>query len=109
MLGELRRGIERGQIELHYQPQCDARDGHLRGVEALVRWRHPVRGLVPPDDFIPLAEQSGADARLTDVVLRPGSRAVGPLGGVRHRDPVSVNVSFRDLHDTRFTERLAER
>jgi diguanylate cyclase (GGDEF)-like protein len=109
VLGELRQGIERGQIELHYQPQCDARDGHLRGVEALVRWRHPVRGLVPPDDFIPLAEQSGLMQRLTDVVLDLALAQSARWAEIGIDTPISVNVSFRDLHDTRFTERLERR
>jgi diguanylate cyclase (GGDEF)-like protein len=109
VLGELRQGIERGQIELHYQPQCDARDGHLRGVEALVRWRHPVRGLVPPDDFIPLAEQSGLMQRLTDVVLDLALAQSARWAEIGIETPISVNVSFRDLHDTRFTERLERR
>jgi diguanylate cyclase (GGDEF)-like protein len=109
VLGELRQGIERGQIELHYQPQCDAQDGHLRGVEALVRWRHPTRGLVPPDDFIPLAEQSGLMQRLTDVVLDLALAQSARWADAGIETPISVNVSFRDLHDTRFTERLERR
>jgi diguanylate cyclase (GGDEF)-like protein len=109
LLGELRQGIERGQIELHYQPQCDARDGHLRAVEALVRWRHPARGLVPPDDFIPLAEQSGLMQRLTDVVLDLALAQSARWAEIGIDTPIAVNVSFRDLHDTRFTERLERR
>ena len=56
LLGELRQGIRRGELEVHYQPLVDLAAGHVTGVEALVRWRHPVRGLLRPDAFLPAAE-----------------------------------------------------
>jgi diguanylate cyclase (GGDEF)-like protein len=56
---ELRQAINRGEFILHYQPQVDLRDGHLSGIEALLRWNHPQYGLLNPDDFIPVAEQAG--------------------------------------------------
>src|SRR5690606_9742209 len=56
---ELRDAIDAGQLELHYQPVVAVDDGRPVGVEALVRWRHPERGLLPPDAFVPLAEDSG--------------------------------------------------
>ncbi|WP_083514878.1 EAL domain-containing protein [Bradyrhizobium manausense] len=65
---DLRGAVERGELYLEYQPQQD-RDGALLGYEALVRWRHPVRGVIPPGDFIPIAEQSGAIAQIDDWVL----------------------------------------
>lgn len=66
---ELRRAIEDGQIAVHYQPKVELAGGRLIGFEALARWYHPTRGLIEPDLFIPLAEQSGLIAALTDEVL----------------------------------------
>jgi diguanylate cyclase (GGDEF)-like protein len=99
LIGQLRHAIASGELELHYQPKFTLRGGELEGVEALVRWRHPELGLVPPDAFIPLAEQTGLIRPLTAKLLDGAiwqARAWRDAGlDVR----VSVNVSTRCLAD----------
>lgn len=100
MLGELRRALTLGELEVHYQPKARLVSGRVTGVEALVRWRHPERGLVPPDEFVPLAESSGLIEALTGHVL---DRAVGQAAAWRAQGldlRLAVNVSVRDLSGT---------
>jgi diguanylate cyclase (GGDEF)-like protein/PAS domain S-box-containing protein len=66
---DLRRGLQRGEFEMHYQPKVDTRHGRIIGMEALIRWHHPQRGLVHPDEFIPIAEDSGLIAPMSEWVL----------------------------------------
>jgi diguanylate cyclase (GGDEF)-like protein len=87
---DLREAIARAQFEVHYQPFFDVQSGERRGFEALVRWRHPVRGLVPPDQFIPLAEESGLIVALGEWVLR---RACADASVWPNGDKVAVNLS----------------
>ncbi len=98
LLGALRQGIDAGQLELHYQPKVSLRSGAVVGVEALVRWRHPHRGLIFPDEFIPLAEHSGLMHRLTAYVVDHALEQAARWWSVGLEIPVAVNVSARDLH-----------
>jgi len=106
LLGELRHGINEGQLELYVQPQADPRTGAVIGAEALVRWKHPERGIVPPDEFIPLAERSGLIQALTTTVL---GEAVALCGGWRRVGldlTIAVNLSARSVLDPGLTDRV---
>ena len=97
LVGELRQALDDGALTLHYQPKVCLRDGSLMGVEALVRWQHPQRGFIPPDEFIPLAERSGIMYLLTDRVI---TLALAQMAAWRADGlvvPVAVNVSLTDL------------
>lgn len=99
LLGELRRAVEERQLRVHYQPKIDLAQGCTYGVEALVRWEHPDRGLVPPSAFVPFAEQTGFIRTVTRWVLDEAIRQCGEWH--RNASPlnVAVNLSTRDLHD----------
>ncbi len=98
LLGGLRNALENGELRVHYQPKVSLSSGDVVGVEALVRWHHPQRGLVMPDEFIPMAEHSGLMAPLTEHVIDESLSQVSKwrMGGLQV--PVAVNVSMRDLH-----------
>ncbi|MEY4752529.1 MAG: hypothetical protein RJA44_204, partial [Pseudomonadota bacterium] len=100
LTSELRRALERRQLLLHYQPQVDARSGCLIGVEALLRWQHPQRGLVPPGQFIPLAEEAGLIGEIGTWVLHEALRqtAAWQAEGLPIV-PVAVNLSVRQFRD----------
>jgi diguanylate cyclase (GGDEF)-like protein len=96
----LREALDHGDLELHYQPKVGLDDGHVVGVEALVRWRHAERGLIPPDEFVPLAERTGLVHRLTAYVIRAALDQVAEWWSRGVQVPVAVNVSMRDLQET---------
>jgi diguanylate cyclase len=108
LLGQLRRGIERGELFLHYQPKVNLTTAEVTGVEALVRWQHPQRGLVPPNDFIPLAEHTGLIGPLTVRVLTMALTQAKAWADGGHRIPIAVNVSARNLLDDEFGHKVAE-
>jgi diguanylate cyclase (GGDEF)-like protein len=99
LVGQLRGAIEAGQLVLHYQPKAALSDGQVCGVEALVRWAHPERGLLPPAEFLPLVEQSGLTRTLTAFVV---DRALEEIGRQREGGVdlgVAVNLGPADLLD----------
>jgi diguanylate cyclase (GGDEF)-like protein len=102
---DMQRGLERDEFRLHYQPVRRPHDLHALGVEALVRWQHPSRGLIPPGEFIPIAEQTGLIVPLGEWILRTACHQVAHWQAhlLRPGDPlwVAVNVSPRQLDDPR--------
>jgi EAL domain-containing protein (putative c-di-GMP-specific phosphodiesterase class I) len=94
---DLRRAVGRGELFLHYQPVVSVATGAISGVEALVRWRHPERGVVAPNDFIPLAEESGLIVPIGRWVLREACAQGAAWHRRRPHLRVGVNVSGRQL------------
>jgi EAL domain-containing protein (putative c-di-GMP-specific phosphodiesterase class I) len=90
---DLRRALERDEFVLHYQPQVSAADGTVLGAEALVRWNHPTRGLVPPGSFIAIAEDSGLIVPLGEWVLRQACADAAAWRAAGHAVTVAVNLS----------------
>ena len=109
--GELRHAIDDDQLVLHYQPIMDVSSGDMAGVEALVRWQHPVRGLLGPDEFVPLAERTGAIVSLGAWVLGTACRQAAAWQAARvGQKPlvVSVNVSARQLDEPTFVQTVSQ-
>jgi diguanylate cyclase (GGDEF)-like protein len=106
LMSQLRGAIERGEIVLHYQPKVDLRSGAVCGVEALARWQHPERGLVPPGAFVPYAEQSGLTRDLTRRVLELAAEQAAAWRTLGTAVPVAVNVTMFDLLDDGFADEV---
>jgi diguanylate cyclase (GGDEF)-like protein len=108
LLGDLRRALNRDELFLHYQPKINLRTGEVSGAEALLRWRHPERGLIPPDAFIPLAENTGLIGPLTahvlDLALAQARRWVDQDAPLQ----IAVNLSARNLLDEDFDQVVDE-
>ncbi|WVM90851.1 EAL domain-containing protein [Halopseudomonas pachastrellae] len=98
----MRQALRRNEFELHYQPRVDLGSGRIVGLEGLIRWRHPERGLLGPGEFIPLAEETGlivpmgywVIARACHDLARMQKRGMAPVH-------VAVNMSFRQFQDSR--------
>lgn len=107
--GELHRAVDQDELFLEYQPIMDLAAGRVAGMEALVRWQHPARGRLAPDQFISLAEQNGMIIGLGTWVLREACTQAVALNAGRNGDSmyVSVNVSSRQLEDSAFPSEVA--
>jgi diguanylate cyclase len=108
LMGELRQAIETNQLVLHYQPKLTVENGRIDSVEALVRWQHPTRGLLYPDHFVPLAEQTDLIERLTGWVLTRALSELRGLGPPAAYLTVAVNISARNLGRLGFAQRVAQ-
>ena len=108
LLSELRRAVEHNELRLYYQPKVSLHSSHVSAVEALIRWEHPTRGLVPPAQFIPFAEHTGYIKLLTRWVIREAVRQCGEWLRSGLSLQVSVNISARDLMNRELPELVAE-
>ncbi len=107
LAGDIRDGVLQDQLVLFYQPKIGMGTGTVAGVEALSRWMHPEHGMVPPDRFIPLAEQTGAIVPLTTWLLNEALRQYNEWRDQHINIPVSVNLSPISLHDNSLPDQIA--
>lgn len=106
LIGQLRKAIEKGEFELHYQPRFDIRSRKPVGVEALIRWRNPFIGMVPPARFIPLAEETGLIVPIGNWVLMTACRQAREWLDEGLRIAVSVNISGYQFHHDDIVARI---
>ncbi len=106
LLSALRRAVEDNQLRLYLQPKVCMADGSISSAEALVRWQHPDRGLVAPDDFIPFAEQTGSIGHLTHWVIHEAMRMTRVRRELGEALQISVNLSVHDLRDPGFVDEM---
>jgi len=106
---EMRHALEEGQFEIYYQPQVSIRDQRIRGMEALIRWNHPSRGIVPPNEFIPIAEESGLISPISEWVLNAACRQAC-LWRESELPPITmaVNLSARQIEHPQFVDKFTE-
>ncbi|HZG86835.1 PAS domain S-box protein [Paenibacillus sp.] len=103
---ELRKAIALDELYLVYQPKYDLQEGRIVGAEALVRWNHPERGIVPPDQFIPFAEETGLILPIGEWVLRTACRQTKQWHDEGHRFNISVNLSVKQFLQNNFVEQI---
>ncbi|HEY7061869.1 MAG TPA: EAL domain-containing protein [Chloroflexota bacterium] len=108
LMSELRRAIEHDQLVLYYQPKVAHKTSRATSVEALVRWQHPEQGVIPPDQFIALAEQTGLIQALSQWVLNAALRQCQAWRAAGLHLPVAVNLSMRNLHDSQLPTTIAD-
>ncbi len=106
LMSEMRRGLQAGDLSLYYQPKVTTADGAVHGAEALIRWNHPVRGNIPPDSFITIAEETGAIRDLTEWTLDRALTDRATLARSGQEMIISVNISGRLLADPGFCDHV---
>jgi len=109
LLHEFRQAVANNELILHYQPKIDLNVGRVSGVEALVRWQHPTNGLLPPEQFVPLAELTGLIKPLTDWVLNTALHQYEEWYQAGVRLPMSVKVTAASIQDPDFPDQMAKR
>jgi diguanylate cyclase (GGDEF)-like protein len=107
LVGELRRAIDRRELAVAFQPELDLATGRIVGAEALVRWPHAIRGNVPPDEFIPIAEHTGLLRPLTTFVLETAFETCAGWRRAGHDLRIAVNLSIRNLLDDELPDEIA--
>ncbi|PTS91202.1 MULTISPECIES: putative bifunctional diguanylate cyclase/phosphodiesterase [unclassified Caulobacter] len=108
LMSEMLEGVANGALFLNHQPKLDLRSGRITGVEALVRWKHPTRGMMRPDLFVEMAEETGHIRALTDFVLTQAIADQKALRAAGHDVLMSVNVSGRLIDDAEFADRAID-
>jgi len=108
MRGELQRAIRHDELVLHYQPTIDLTTQRITGFEALVRWNHPSRGLLPPLEFIPVAEQSGLIVQLGSWVLEGSCRAGASMQGDWQKPSMAINIAAQQLAKGDFVDEVVD-
>lgn len=104
--GELEKALKQREFMLHFQPKIDVKTGEVRSVEALTRWQHPQRGLISPEEFIPLAEKTGFIGALTEWILNESLRQANVWKDMGIHVNIAVNLSAHCLQDLRFTDNV---
>ena len=107
LAGELRRAIESGEVLVHFQPKADLVTSRIVGVEALVRWQHPERGFIAPNEFIPIAERTGLIKPLSRYVLGAALKQCAAWNAAGYHLHAAVNITIPDLLDADFPDRIA--
>jgi diguanylate cyclase (GGDEF)-like protein len=107
LAGELRRAIEEQELVLHYQPKAELENGRIVGAEALVRWQHPERGFIPPNEFVPIAERTGLIKPLSRYVIASALEQCEKWNEAGLELHVAVNLTIPDLLDLELPDRIA--
>ncbi|WP_052507448.1 putative bifunctional diguanylate cyclase/phosphodiesterase [Desulfonatronovibrio magnus] len=106
LMGELKKSLDNDELTLYYQPKIRLDNEKVCGAEALIRWIHPSRGFIPPDEFIPLAEQGGLIRELTSRVISMAVNQIRQWADQGLSIPLSVNLSVRDLQESSLPEKV---